>query len=129
MFALVDDVGSYPAFLPWCSGAEEHERTAGTVEASVELQKGTVRKRIRTRNTLHPHAAIDLSLVGGPFRTLEGGWRFEQLGDAGCKVSLELEFEFESRVLDALFGAYFEQTCNSLVDAFTRRAAAVYGRA
>jgi ribosome-associated toxin RatA of RatAB toxin-antitoxin module len=127
MFALVDDVAAYPEFLPWCTATEVHERSEHVVEASIELQKGTVSKRFRTRNTLHPFAAIELSLVGGPFKVLRGGWRFLQLGDEGCKVSLQIEFEFESRLLDMLFGSFFEDTCNALVDAFSARAATVFG--
>ena len=71
--------------------------------------------------------AVLVGQCGGPFRHLEGGWRFEPLGDEGCKVSLELDFEFESRMVDMLFGSFFEDTCNSLVDAFTARAADIYG--
>jgi len=127
MFELVDDVASYPEFLPWCNHAEVHERTDGTVEATLELHKGAVSNHFTTRNTLHRPNAIDLALVGGPFRHLQGGWRFGDLGAGGSKVSLELEFQFDSRLVDLMFGSFFEDTCNSLVDAFTRRAEAVYG--
>ncbi len=75
-----------------------------------------------------PNQRMDLSLVGGPFRHLSGGWIFEQLGDSGSKVSLALDFEFDSRMLDLMIGAYFEDICNRLVDAFTRRAQEVYGK-
>jgi ribosome-associated toxin RatA of RatAB toxin-antitoxin module len=71
---------------------------------------------------------MDLDLVGGPFRHLKGGWTFTALGEAGSKVALDLEFEFDSRALDLIIGAFFEDTCNSLVDAFTQRAAVVYGK-
>lgn len=127
MFCLVDDIESYPRFLPWCSDASVEERDAQTVVASLELQKGAMSRRFTTRNKLVEHSAIDITLVGGPFRRLEGGWRFHELGEGGCRVSLELEFAFDSKLLDMMFGAFFEQTCNSLVDAFTRRAVEVYG--
>ena len=126
MFALVDDVESYPEFLPWCSDAKVHSRTDEAVEATLELQKGGMSNHFTTRNSRDEHTAIDIALLGGPFRTLEGGWRFKDLGD-GCKVSLELEFEFESMMVDMMFGRFFEDTCNSLVDAFTRRASEVFG--
>ena len=70
-----------------------------------------------------------MSLLSGPFRQLSGDWQFRDLGDAGCKVTLELEFEFSSRMLDSLLGTFFEQTCTAMVDAFTRRAEAVYDAA
>lgn len=126
MFRLVDDIEAYPEFLPWCHDARIERRDGAIVEASLELRKGAIRKRFTTRNTRREHVSIELELLGGPFRALEGGWLFHELGNAGCKVSLDLDFEFDSRALDLVLGSYFEQTCNSLVDAFTRRAAAVY---
>jgi ribosome-associated toxin RatA of RatAB toxin-antitoxin module len=104
-----------------------HFREGNVVEATLELHRGKLSKRFRTRNTMNPKESMDLALVGGPFRHLSGGWKFMQLGDTGSKVSLDLEFEFSSRALDLVIGAFFEDACNSLVDAFTRRAAAVYG--
>lgn len=127
MYTLVEDVESYPAFLPWCSGVEVHSREGNVVEASLELHRGTISKWFRTRNAMTPNERMDLSLVGGPFRHLSGGWNFEQLGDSGSKVTLTLDFEFDSRMLDLMIGAYFEDICNRLVDAFTRRAHEVYG--
>lgn len=129
MYALVADVESYPKFLPWCSGVEVHSRSDDIVEASLELQRAGLKKRFRTRNVLTPERSISLQLVGGPFRHLSGGWQFTPLGDAGTKVALELEFEFDNKALDLMMGAFFEDTCNSLVEAFTERAAAVYGTA
>lgn len=127
MYALVADVESYPEFLPWCSDVDVHLREGDTVEATLELHRGGLRKRFRTRNAMQPDTRMDLSLVGGPFRHLAGGWTFTPLGEAGSKVALDLEFEFDSRALDLVVGAFFEDACNQLVDAFTQRAARVYG--
>lgn len=129
MFGLVDDIESYPEFLPWCSDAHiEHEK-GDVIDASLELHKGGLRKRFKTRNTRHFPYAIELELLGGPFRYLSGGWHFDDLGRQGSKVSLELDFEFESTLLDMLLGSFFEETCNKLVDAFTQRARVVYPKA
>jgi len=127
MYALVEDFLAYPEFLPWCTGATLHFRDGDTIEASLQLQRSGVKKSFRTRNTLQPGVAMGIALVGGPFRHLAGGWLFEQLGDDGSKVSLQLDFEFENRVTDTLFGRYFETTCNSLIDSFTQRAHKIYG--
>jgi ribosome-associated toxin RatA of RatAB toxin-antitoxin module len=128
MFQLVDDVDSYSEFLPWCKRSEVISRADDMVDATLELHKGAVSKAFTTRNKLQKNKAIELELLGGPFRHLAGGWTFESLSEAGCKVTLQLEFEFESRMIDMVFGAFFEDTCNSLVDAFTRRAADIYGK-
>jgi ribosome-associated toxin RatA of RatAB toxin-antitoxin module len=127
MFALVDNPEAYPEFLPWCHAAEEHLRDAGGVEATIEFHKRGIRRLIRTRNINRANESIEIRLVDGPFRCLRGSWQFRQLGDAGCKVSLEMQFEFSNRLVNAVFGRAFEDTCNSLVEAFTARAAEVYG--
>ena len=127
MFKLVDDIEAYPQFLPWCTSAEILDRTSNTVEATLELTKGTTSKAFTTRNTLIADTSIAIELLGGPFRCLSGGWCFELLGADGCKVTLDLEFEFENRVVDMMIGSFFEETCKSLVKAFTDRAEQVYG--
>lgn len=126
MYALVKDVEAYPSFLPWCNEAEVHVRQPEFIEASLELHHHGFSKRFRTRNALRQDEALGIELVDGPFRRLSGGWVFQALGDAGSKVSLDLEFEFDSRATDLIFGRFFERTCNSLVDSFTKQAARMY---
>ena len=127
MFVIVDDVEAYPEFLPWCNDAQVRNRCDDTVEATLELHKGALSNHFTTLNTRHEFTAIDLSLVGGPFKYLEGGWQFKDLGDDCSKVILELDFQFKSMLVDMVFGAFFEDTCNSMVDAFARRAVQIFG--
>ena len=122
MYTLVEDVESYPDFLPWCSDAELHWREGDVLEGSVEMHRAGLRRKFRTRNTMRQDEAIDMTLVDGPFSHLSGGWQFRALGPAGCKVSLDMEFEIRSRTTERLLGHYFEDICKSLVDAFVRRA-------
>jgi ribosome-associated toxin RatA of RatAB toxin-antitoxin module len=126
MYTLVKDVETYPSFLPWCNDAEVHIREESFIEASLELHRGRISKKFRTRNVLKENESLGIALVGGPFRHMSGGWTFQQLGDAGSKVELDLQFEFESRATDIIFGRFFENTCNLLVDSFTQRAAKIY---
>jgi ribosome-associated toxin RatA of RatAB toxin-antitoxin module len=127
MFRLVDDVEAYPEFLPWCNDATVESRSGDIVVATLELHKGSVSKHFTTRNTRHEFEAIELALVDGPFRQLDGGWRFRDINGNGCEVSLELEFELDSKLVDMMFGGFFESTLETLVDAFTQRARAKYG--
>lgn len=127
MFDLVNDVESYPRFLPGCRSAAVLERGEDEVKASVELAKGAVRKSFTTRNRLQRHKMIEMRLVEGPFRQLEGFWRFDPLEDGRTRVALDLDFEFSSRLVRTVVGPVFHQVANSLVDAFVRRAREVYG--
>lgn len=128
MFSLVDDIEAYPQFLPWCHSAVIHSREGNVVDATLELRRAELSKTFRTRNTSTEQEIIDMQLVDGPFSHLEGRWTFKQLGESGSKVSLDLNFEFSNSMVDMLFGPFFEEICNSLVDAFTQRADSVFGQ-
>jgi ribosome-associated toxin RatA of RatAB toxin-antitoxin module len=128
MFDLVSDVDTYPQFLPWCSGARTLSHGDDEVKARIDFSVSGVSKSFTTRNRHVGSEAILMQLVDGPFSQLEGSWRFEPLGDAGCKISLNLEYDFSSRMVSMVTGPVFNKIANSLVDAFRQRAVEVYGK-
>ena len=128
MFTLVADVQRYPEFLPWCRSASRREIGDGSNIATIEMAKGPLHKSFTTRNQFFDGERIEIRLVDGPFRRLDGIWRFEPRGESGCRVELDLEFDFSSRLLSGLVGPVFHEIANSMVDAFCRRAASAYGR-
>lgn len=127
MYALVEDVESYPRFLPWCSGAEVEFRDPNRTVATLHLALRGVRQQFTTENTKYPGKRIEIALVRGPFRALSGEWRFAALADRGCRVELGLTYQLANPVLDRLLGPAFDQIANTLVDAFVRRADALHG--
>jgi ribosome-associated toxin RatA of RatAB toxin-antitoxin module len=122
MFDLVADVESYPQFLKGCAGAHLREQTEDAVLATLRMERGPLKAEFTTRNRLHRPGEITMTLADGPFENLEGGWRFQPLGEEGCRITLSLRFQFASRLKDLLMGPAFEALCNELVDAFVRRA-------
>ncbi|CAK0738516.1 ribosome association toxin RatA [Gammaproteobacteria bacterium] len=128
MYTLVADVLSYPRFLPWCRSTRLLNLGEDEVRATIELAYRGIDRTFTTRNRLQQDQRIEIRLVEGPFRHLDGCWRFESLGERGCKVSLTLEYEFSNWLLTMLVGPVFNPIANSLVDAFYRRALAVYGK-
>lgn len=128
MFILVDDISSYPVFLPWCKNANVLVRGTDTVEASIELSKGGITKTFTTRNRNKEHSLIEMSLVNGPFKHLNGFWRFESFDERGCKVILNIDFQFSNFILEKTVGPIFTQVCNTLVESFVKRAQDLYGR-
>src|SRR5262249_50737877 len=121
VFALINDVESYPKFLPWCTHAAVLERGADFIVATVGVRQGALQGEFTTRNTLVPHERVHMQLLSGPFRTLDGEWRLTQVAE-GCRVDLTMRFAFKSRLAGALFEGLFAQTVASLVDAFVARA-------
>jgi len=128
MYGLVNDIESYPRFLPWCRSTQVLSRDADEVRARIEMHKGGVHKSFTTCNRLQPGKMIEIRLLEGPFLRLEGFWRFQALRSDACKVSLDLEFEFSSQLIQVAIGPVFKQITNSLVDAFCKRAVELYGK-
>ncbi len=126
MFNLVNDVDSYPEFLPGCRSASARPRGEHDVEGTIELAKGALHKSFTTRNLLKRPERIDIRLVSGPFRRLHGAWTFSAVEGGRTRIALELEFEFANRVMAFAIGPVFTQIANSLVDAFVKRADEVY---
>jgi ribosome-associated toxin RatA of RatAB toxin-antitoxin module len=128
MFELVTDIESYPGFLPWCQGSRILSRSDDEVRARIDFAVGGMTKSFTTRNRHQVNKMIEMHLVDGPFSRLDGCWRFDPLGEEGCKIALFLEYDFSSRMLSAVVGSVFGQIANSLVDAFQQRAVEVYGQ-
>ncbi len=127
MYVLVVDIESYPRFLPWCEGSRVLSRDGDEVRASIDFAVGNMTKSFTTRNRHQVNKMVEMHLIDGPFSRLDGCWRFDPLGDEGCKISLFLEYDFSSRMLSVVVGSVFSHIANTLVDAFQQRAVEVYG--
>lgn len=128
MFALVDAVEQYPDFLPWCDGAEVAHRDAGKTRAKIHINYRGIKQSFTTENLKQEPHAMQMKLVEGPFRTLDGSWQFTDFPGHGCKIELRLHYEFSSRLLEKLVGPVFSHIANTLVDSFVRRAEKTYGQ-
>jgi len=127
MFALVEDVESYPRFLPWCERAIVTVREPHRTVATLYLDFHGLRENFTTENSVQPGELIHMKLVSGPFRSLEGSWRFTALAEDACKVDFNLRYEFSSALLERLIGPVFHRIADSFVDAFVRRASETLG--
>ncbi|MBD3584314.1 type II toxin-antitoxin system RatA family toxin [Salinimonas sp. HHU 13199] len=126
MYDLVNDVNAYPEFLPGCKDSKVLAREPDMMEASLLVAKAGVRQWFTTKNTLEPARHIHMQLIDGPFKRLTGGWTFSALSDEACKIELNLEFEFTSKLTELAFGKIFNALAASMVKAFTERAKQVY---
>ena len=126
MFALVDDIESYPRFLPWCVAARVESRMHDTVQATLTIGLRGLRTSFTTHNDNRPGEAIDLRLVQGPFRRFAAAWRFNRLSEEACRIEFSVEYEL-SGPLARMLSPLFDRIADTMVDAFTRRAYEVYG--
>ena len=127
MFDLVEDIESYPQFLPWCSGTRIDFRDERRTVATLHINFHSVKAHFTTENEKDNPAWMTLRLVDGPFRRLEGLWRFKALAENACKVEFQLSYEFSNRLFEKIIGPVFSQIANTFVEAFVKRAQQVYG--
>ena len=128
MYTLVNDVATYPKFLPWCKSSKVISESDSEMIARVEIARGALKKSFTTKNKLHENNKIEITLVDGPFKALHGAWTFHPLKrDDACKIELDLVFQFDSGLVSLAARPVFTQIANSLVDAFSKRAVEVYG--
>ena len=128
MYRLVTNIDDYQDFLPWCAGSKITRAEDNFVEATVDIAHGRLKKSFTTHNTNTPNEKIVMRLLDGPFKRLDGVWRFQPLGDNGCKVTLDLDFEFSNRIVAMAMGKIFNTIAGSQVDSFAKRAVEVYGK-
>lgn len=127
MYGLVDDVESYPQFLPWCERAVVLSREPGRTVATLHVNVHGLRQSFTTENVGRPGASIEMKLVAGPFRKLDGLWSFTSLGARGCRIELKLHYEFSSDLLEKALGTAFHRIADRFVEAFVRRAEQKFG--
>lgn len=125
LFALVDEVERYTEFVPGVIAAQVHERNAAYVLASLQLRRAGIAIEFTTQNTRTPHELLRMELVEGPFKVFRAQWRFTALGELGAKVEFDADVEV-SGLLRAPVALIVESASNKLMDAFRKRAAALY---
>jgi ribosome-associated toxin RatA of RatAB toxin-antitoxin module len=69
---------------------------------------------------------ISLELLNGPFKSLQGGWQFQELSQDACKIIFELNFEFSNKLTSFAFSSIFSELAGKMVDAFSQRANDIY---
>src|SRR5579871_5098965 len=122
MYALLNEIESYPQFVPWCTHSRVESRTEREIVATLGVRRGPLRAEFTTRNELTPESRIGMHLLRGPFRLLEGEWVLIPIESGGCRIEFSMRFAFASSIAGTLFEPFFEQTAAALVDAFVQRA-------
>lgn len=127
MYELVNDVEAYPSFLPWCTESSIINQGEDYMTASISLAKGKIKQTFTTRNTMLPGRRIEVSLLKGPFKHLEGYWLFEPKDDHSCDIYIKMDFEFTNKLVKLALEKIFSHIINTLIETFTSRADQVYG--
>ena len=122
LYTLVEDIESYPGFLPWCAGTRVSDRSEVRTVATISVGVKGVRHSFTTENTKLPGRSIEMRLLAGPFRHFAASWRFTPLEPHAAKIEFHLEYEFANRIVARALQPLFGHIADSMVEAFTRRA-------
>ena len=126
MFALVDDVKKYPEFLPWCGGVDLIQQDETITVATLHIAYHGLQQKFTTENHKTYPNLMKIKLRDGPFKHLEGVWRFKELNAQACKIEFELDYAFTNNLLEKMINPVFSRIANTFVDGFVARADAVY---
>ena len=127
MYNLVADVHAYPQFLPWCSATEVKQLDAQRAAATLHINYHGLRLHFTTENQMEKGALIDMKLMNGPFKHLDGYWRFHPLAQDACKIEFQLNYELSGKLVDKIAGPVFNHIASTLVEVFVKRAGVLYG--
>lgn len=127
LFDLVADVEKYPEFLPWCVDARIRRREGDLIVADLVIGYRVFRERFTSTVALDRPHRIDVTYSDGPFRYLNNHWIFAPEGPDSCVIDFFVDFEFRSRVLQAVVGRVFGEAVKVMVHAFERRADELFG--
>ena len=94
-FEVVNRVEGYPDFLPGCEKVKILESTAEYSMVKVDVAWAGFSESFVTKTWPTKYESILMEFVEGPFRHLSGKWTFARIGNDGCKVALDLTYEFD----------------------------------
>ena len=126
LFSLVNDIESYPTFLPYWSSVHIQESSDSEQIVTIELAKGPLKQSFTTRNTWQAPTKIQMELLKGPFSSFQGVWQFKPIPSGGSEVLYVMSFEVQSSWLKPVLEAFFGSLMETMMGAFLEEAARRY---
>ena len=122
IFDLINNVDKYSSFLPWCSNSSILSNSSSEMTAEIEIAGKPITWKFKTKNNYKVNEIIKIKLVDGPFKNLEGYWKFNSIDDHNTSVSLFLEYEFNSKIIELSLKPIFATIMSSILDSFISEA-------
>lgn len=128
VFGIVNDIASYPLFVPNCVRSEVHESSETEMLASLSFKALGMTQVLTTRNIISPGRRIEINFVDGPFSNLTGLWEFIALDESACKAICVLSFIPKSHYARFAAKPALNKAAGLALDSFNKRIAKVYGK-
>jgi coenzyme Q-binding protein COQ10 len=130
MMALVNDLESYPRFIPNCRAmAVKPDPSADNVRfARMTLAFGPITQAYTSRvSTDQASGTIDAKATDGPFSHLVSRWQFEPDAGGTC-VHFDIDFKISNPLVAAVAEPAFAAKQREIMDAFIAEADRRYRR-
>ncbi len=121
LFDLVQDIESYPEFLPWIGAARIISKNDNELAAELIIKYHFVRTKYISKVMLVPKSAIIVELLDGPFKFLKNHWKFIPEGEQ-THIEFMLEFELKSSALQKMITQELDFLTKKMIEAFITRA-------
>ncbi|MGB4191309.1 MAG: type II toxin-antitoxin system RatA family toxin [Rickettsiales bacterium] len=125
LFNLVADVESYPNFLPWCSATRIIKQEEKELIAELLIRYKFFSSSYVSKIILTPSKEIIVELVDGPFKHLYNKWEFTEQNNKS-QIEFILDFELKSPILEGVIKQNINSYAKKMLDAFIKRADALF---
>ena len=117
VFNIVNRVDLYKNFVPYCVDSRIISEENNQMKARLDFNVKGLQTNFTTQNTIKNNKVIQMKLVDGPFKYLDGEWKFTEI-DNKTLIELTINYEVQSKILDYTISRSLEKIMGYLVKAF-----------
>lgn len=117
VFSIVNRVDLYKNFVPYCVDSKIIFEENNEMEAKLNFNLKGLKTSFTTLNKIKENDSIEMTLVDGPFKKLDGKWEFKEV-DNKTIIFLTINYEAKNKIVEYTVAKSLEKITNYLVNAF-----------
>ena len=121
VFNIVNRVDFYKNFVPYCIESEILSEENNQMIAKLNFNIKGLSTSFTTKNLVKKYSSIDMKLIEGPFKYLDGKWEFKEIEDTTI-IFLTIDYKAKNKIIEYAIGKSLEKITNTLVRAFVKEA-------
>lgn len=135
LYKIVADVESYAEFVPMCESVTVYDKGETgqglprfKVDLEVAYEKLKLHETFTSDVTCNPERrAVRAISNRKPVKALDCQWHVKALDEKTCEVSFSIDVTMASLALNLLLKGVFNKVLEKVMEAFEKRAKALYG--
>jgi len=126
VFDLAADIECYPQYLTGYISARIQKRESNLCYVEQVVGFGPIRLQFASIAALHRPERIDVTSTDTSFRHFSLTWLIVPAHPSGCCISIEIELELRSRLLQRIVNQLLPGAVDDIIAAFEARAHRIY---